>query len=188
MTFIKTQDSSDSTELVKFFFSNRLSYTTLKGRDEILFSIPPECLTELVSEGFNFEIVDEKELPDLLSEGGLNFFNFARENSPEIIYWNKEPIPALHIEISISHLSADRDEILDILRSYDAKVVDTDCKIIRPVEDAALCGDSITAVILGARFDPLLEELSEKILSAFSRESCVFVLRDPDRVLAEKRF
>lgn len=187
MAFIQVAPADDArwTEL-RSDPSFRYAQTLLLARDgrEVV-ALPDIALEDLAEKGIRFTVIAEEELPRVLSPGSLEYYERLREAQPEHLYFDARLPPPHHVELSFatpSHLVPAARELLERRGAGEIQVREDAITMTiagdGTVDEAELV--QISCLAERPKALALREELMEAGLAGFSRETAIFISRDPD--------
>lgn len=166
--------------------SFRYGQTSLLACDsrEIV-ALPDIALDDLQEKGIRFTLIAEEQLRDILSPGSFEYYERLREAHPEHVYFNARLLPLHHVELSFdvpSDLVPAARELLERRGAEEIEVRDDIITMrisdVEPDQEMDLVRVSCHAERRKAL--AMRDELMEAGLAGFSRETAIYLSRDPD--------
>ncbi len=166
--------------------SFRHGQTVLLARDKSeVVALPDSALTELEEMGIRFTVIAEESLPAILSSKALRYYEFLREEHPELLYFNAELPPLHHVEVSLSvpsHLVPAARGLLERHGAANIQVRDdiVTLRIAAEGPDEAMDLVQLSCLAEKRTAIAMRDELMEARIAGFSRETAIYISRDPD--------
>ncbi len=164
----------------------RHGQTVLLARDKSeVVALPDFALNELEEKGIRFTVIPEEKLREVLSPKGFRYYEVLRKERPEHLYFNAELPPLHHVEVSFatpSHLVPAARKLLERHGAQGIEVRD-DVVTLRIAVDGpeeALDLAQVSCLAEKRKAIAIRDELMETRIAGFSRETAIFLSRDPD--------
>ncbi len=164
----------------------RHGQTVLLARDsrEVV-ALPDIALDELEEKGVRFAVIAEESLLDLLAPKSLAYYELLRKEHSELLYFDARLPPLHHVQLSFSvpsHLVQPARELLERLGAREIEVRDDiiTLRISTGASDQELDLVQVSCLAEKRKAIAMRDELMEAGLAGFSRETAIYLSRDPD--------
>jgi hypothetical protein len=192
MAFIKFSNTSAESTWNEQRISLGRPETVLQGKDSPVHAIPEDVLDELDELQLPYVVLQERELVDVLSERGFDYYQMIKRQHPEVLYFDATLPPALCIEVSFQVQKDSCDlsiQILERLEGFEIRqsepgatqriLVTPEQQPIDDLEDSQKI--EIRAFLPAEHLETLVSELAAAQIAGYDRETQVLILQDPDR-------
>jgi hypothetical protein len=162
-------------------------YTMLDGRDERpVLAVPDTALEELAQRGVAFTVLNEAQLPDYLTPGGLAYYRLLRQHQPEHLDFNAPLPPALHVAMSCTVPEANVEAVRQIVqrhqpvefRTTEVTLLSLSLKEDQPDKEESRV--RVEFVVPRAHQQALTQELMASGAAGTSRATAIYTQSDPD--------
>ncbi|GEM_PF-4992942 len=164
----------------------RHGQTVLLARDKSeVVALPDIALDELEEKGVHFTVIAEESLPDVLAPKSLAYYEFLRQEHSELLYFDASLPPIHHVQLSFSvpsHLVQAARKLLERLGASEIEVRDDiiTLRIATEASDQDMDLVQVSCLAEKRKAIAMRDELMEAGLAGFSRETAIFLSRDPD--------
>lgn len=185
MAFLQPQSSQDAGLAGQIL--QRYGFTALSSKEgPAVYAVSDELLEELAQNGVNFTLHSEDTIKDVLSEKGLDYYEYLLEHHPELLLFNASLPPADHLVMSIrvpDYLVPAAQKLLEEFNPASIEVSETTTIMITPDSDAEIPAplSRIEFVVHRDLKEAIFEALFDAGIAGYSRETMVITERDPDK-------